>query len=74
MNWNRYTRPAADQNVLTVVWPKHAASWPCGSGGWPVGKKKYEKPSGVKLTEKKHIPPEGCKRCGCATGSSSGGK
>ena len=37
-------------------------------------RRKYKKPSGVKLTENRRIPPEGCKRCGCSTGSSSGGK
>lgn len=36
--------------------------------------KKYEKPSGVKLTANRPSPPEGCKRCGCATGASTGGK
>lgn|GEM_PF-3148027 len=35
--------------------------------------KKYEKPSGVKLAASSPSPIEGCKRCGCATGSSTGG-
>lgn len=36
-------------------------------------KKKYEKPSGVKLTDSGKTPPQGCKRCGCGAGSSSAG-
>ncbi len=36
-------------------------------------KRKYQKPSGTKISDNTKITPEGCLRRGCSSGSSSTG-